>query len=233
MTRTLATVLVATLLLWAANATRLRAADAGKTSGDFPEPSPYPVSWELKFDYGVPKRIVVAVPDQAPQAYWYLTYKVTNDTGQEQQFLPLFEMLTNDGKVVRSDRGIHPRVFSAIKEQEGNQFLERRAKVEGTLRQGEAQAKDSVAIWKEPLDEMGQFSIFITGVTGEAATYRMEGGKLLKINPENVTEETKGVPKEQLVTLRKTLKLDYVVYGDEKFADRDEVIVKGKSWVMR
>jgi hypothetical protein len=225
MTRTLATLTVAALILCCGT--------RSLTAGDFPEPSPYPVSWELKFTYGVPKRIVVTVPEKAPQAYWYLTYRVSNETGQEQLFLPLFEMLTKDGKVIRSDKAIHSRVFDAIKEREGNQFLERRTKVEGTLRQGESQAKDSVAIWKEPMEEMGTFSVFVTGLNGEAATYKMAEGKLVKIDPTKVTEETKDVPKEQLVTLRKTLKLDYVIYGDEKFAERDEVVVKGKSWVMR
>jgi hypothetical protein len=227
MTRTLATLTVAAFLLCFS----ARPALAG--AGDYPEPSPYPVSWELKFDYGVPKRIVVTVPGQAPQAYWYLTYRVTNNTGEEQLFLPLFEMLTSDGKVFRSDKAIPPRVFDAIKDREGSQFMERRAKVAGTLRQGEAQARDSVAIWKQPMDEMGQFSIFVAGLNGEANTYKMADGKLVKIEPSRMAEETKGVPKEQLVTLRKTLKLDYVVYGDGKYSDKDEVTVKGKSWVLR
>jgi hypothetical protein len=225
MIRTLATLTVATLILCCGTGRLL--------AGDFPEPSPYPVSWELKFSSQPPKRIVVTVPGQAPQAYWYVTYRVTNETGQEQLFLPLFEMLTNDGKMIRSDKAISGRVFDAIKEREGSQFLERRSKVEGTLRQGESQAKDSVAIWKEPMDEMGQFSIFVTGLNGEAATFKMEAGKLVKLDPTKITEQTKDVPKDQLFTMRKTLKLDYVVYGDEKYADRDEVVAKGKSWIMK
>jgi hypothetical protein len=228
MIRTLATLIVATIAL-SFGAGRLSAA-----LGDFPEPSPYPISWELKFDHGEPKRIVVTVPGQAPQAYWYVTYRVTNETGQEQLFLPLFEMLTRDGNVLRGNKAIHGRVYDAIKEREGNKFLERPSKVEGSpLRQGEAQARDSVAVWKEPMAEMGQFSIFVTGLSGEASTFKMVEGKLVKINPAKATEEMKDVPKEQLITLRKTLKLDYVVYGDEKFADRDDVVAKGDAWVLR
>jgi hypothetical protein len=228
MTRTLATLTVAAAL-FCLGAGRGFAAGPG----DFPEPSPYPISWELKFEHGTPKRVVVSVAGQAPQAYWYMTYRVTNDTGQEQLFLPVFELLTSDGKVHQSDRGISPRVFDAIKDREGNRYLERRSKVEGMLRQGEAQTKDSVAIWKQPMDKMGQFTIFVSGLNGEANTYKMEAGKLVKIDPAKMTEETKGVPKEQLITLRKTLKLDYSIYGDEKVTPHPEVHESAKSWVMR
>src|SRR5436309_10296030 len=85
----------------------------------YPKPSPYPVSWELKFEHGKPQRIVVEVPGAAaPQAYWYLTYTVTNNTDKEQTFLPVFEMLTEDGRIIRSDKAIPAGVFGAIKQRE-------------------------------------------------------------------------------------------------------------------
>jgi hypothetical protein len=228
MTRTLVFLTVAAVLLCVGVGGVLAAG-----LGDFPEPSPYPISWDLKFEHGAPKRILVSVPGQAPQAYWYMTYRVTNDTGQEQLFLPVFELLTSDGKVHPSDRGISPRVFDAIKDREGNRMLERHTKVEGTLRQGEAQARDSVAIWKQPMDQMGQFTVFVSGLSGEANTYRMENGNLVKIDPAKRAEETKDVPKEQLITLRKTLKLDYAILGDERVTPNPEPQEKSKSWVMR
>ena len=228
MTRTLATLTVAVVLL-CFGVGRVAAAGAG----DYPEPSPYPVSWDLNFEHGTPKRIIVSVPGQAPQAYWYMTYRVTNNTGQEQLFLPVFEMLTSDGKIHVSDRGISPRVFDAVKDREGNRFLERRSKVVGTLRQGEAQARDSVAIWKQPMDRMGQFTIFVSGLSGEANTYKMEGGKLVKLDPAKMAQETKDVPKEQLITLRKQLKLDYAVLGDERVTPNPEPQSRGKAWVLR
>jgi hypothetical protein len=229
MIRTLATLTVAVVVVCAGVG---RAVAAG--SGDFPEPSPYPVSWDLNFEQGTPKRIVVSVPGEAPQAYWYMTYRVTNNTGQEQLFLPVFEMLTSDGKIHVSDKGVSPRVFDAIKDREGIRFLERRSKVVGNLRQGEAEAKDSVAIWKQPMDRMGQFTIFISGLSGEANTFKMENGKLVKIDPAKMTEETKDIPKEQLITLRKQLKLDYAVTsGDERVTPNPDVVQKGKAWVLR
>ncbi len=228
MLRTLALSLVAALTFSLGST-----AVAAPRAGDFPEPSPYPITWELKFEHGRPKRIVVTVPGRAPQAYWYMTYRVTNETGQEQLFLPEFEMLTSDGKVIRSDKSIHGRVFQQIKEAEGSRLLERPSAVMGKLRAGEDQARDSVAIWKEPMLEMGEFSIFVTGLSGESVTYKTVDGELVKIDPRNAAEEMKGVAKEQFVTLSKTLKIDHVVYGDERHADRAEVTPKGERWVMR
>ena len=202
-------------------------------AGDYPEPSPYPIAWELKFDHSKPKRIVVQIPGQGPRAFWYVTYTVTNETTEDQTFLPVFEMLTRDGKIIRSDKGVTIQVFDAIKRKEANRFLLPSAKIGGVLRVGEDQARDGVAIWPEPMAEMGTFSIFVSGLSGETVTLKMVDGKPVKVKPENTSTELKGVKPEDVVILRKTLQLNHVIYGDERFPGLDEVNVKPELWVMR
>src|SRR3954451_16901351 len=81
-----------------------------------PEPSPYPISWELTFDYKTPKRIVVNVPgSRTPKAYWYIPYTITNEGEETQDFVPQFEMLTPDGKVHRARNDVPKQVIDAIK----------------------------------------------------------------------------------------------------------------------
>jgi len=210
----------------AALATAIRA-------GDFPEPSPYPISWELKFDHSKPKRIVVQVPEKGPRAFWYMTYNVTNDGDEDQTFLPTFEMLTRDGQVRRSDKNVPVQVFEAIKRREANRFLQPNTKIGGVLRVGEDQARDGVAIWPEPMTEMGSFSIFVSGLSGETVTLKMVDGKPVKVKPENISQELKGVDEKNVVILRKTLQLNYVVYGDDVYPGLDEVNVRPEQWVMR
>jgi len=182
--------------------------------GEYPKPSIYPIAWELKFEHSTPKRIAVTVPGSAvPKAYWYMTYTVTNDTDQERAFLPVFEMLTDEGKVVRSDKNVPLNVFEAIKVREGNKYLLNFPRVEGDLRLGADQAKDGVAIWEEPTPRMGSFTIFVEGLSGETAT-------------------VKG-PKDKDLILRKTLELDYQIRADEVYPLRNETAVNGESWVMR
>jgi hypothetical protein len=202
-------------------------------AGDFPEPSPYPVSWELKFEHSGPKRIVVTIPNVGNRAFWYITYSVTNDSKDDQAFLPEFTMVTKDGRTIRSDQGVPFKVFEAIKRREGKEFLLPPSKVAGTLRVGEDQARDGVAMWPEPMAEMGSFSIFVGGLSGETVTMKMVDGKPVKVKPENISQELKGVKDEDVLILRKTLQLNYVVFGDDIFPGMDEVNVRPEQWVMR
>jgi hypothetical protein len=200
------------------------AADTSKDESPYPKPSPFPISWELKFEHTAPRRIVVQVPgDVAPAAYWYITYKVTNnadeqvkfdpDKDKERTFYPVFEMLTSNGKVTRSDFNIPSAVFDAIKGQTKIQFLEPANKIGGRILLGEDQARDGVAIWREPALRMGGFTVFVSGMWGETATAKVPDGKD--------------------VTLQKTLMLDYHVNGDEIAPGHDPIELKEEKYVMR
>lgn len=184
------------------------------TFADYPKPSLYPTSWELKFTNSVPKRIVVQVPGKAePQAYWYITYTVTNPTDKEVTFLPVLEMLASDGSVTRSDNAIPGRVYDVIRTREANRSLLTQAQIGGPLKIGEDQAKEGIAVWPETPGRMGAFSIFVQGLSGEAA-------------------KTKG-PDGKEVTLRKTLQLNYLIRGDEVYKGEDQVNENPSEWVMR
>jgi hypothetical protein len=179
---------------------------------EYPKPSPYKVAWELDFNHGIPQRIVVAMSQGSPKAYWYLPYTVVNNTGSEREFLPIFELVTEGGEVIRSDKNIPVRVFDAIKDRERNSFLEHPVSVAGTIRLGEAQARDSVAIWEEPAPEMGRFSIYVGGLSGEYKT--------IKIGDKDVN-------------LRKSLQLNYLIRGDAFYPGEDDVNENPTAWVMR
>lgn len=204
-------------------------------AADYPEPSPYPVSWELDFQHDRPKRIVVTIPGQGNRAFWYMPYTVTNNTDEDRMFLPVFEMVTRDGKIIRSDKGVPLRVFEEIRRHERARypFLQPHYKVVDTLRVGEDQAKDGVAIWPEPMSEMGNFSIYVSGLSGETVTMKMVDGVPVRVKPENTALELKGVDEKDVKILRKTLQLNYVVYGDEVYPGLDEVNVQPEKWVMR
>src|SRR6185437_10884752 len=146
--------------------------------------------------------------------YWYLTYTVTNNTGKEIEFFPDFEMVTQDGKIHRSDHLIPLAVFEAIKRDSNKDLLVSAANIAGALHQGEDQAKDGVAIWEEPMPRMGAFNIYVGGLNSEF-TYAVDD---------------KGVPLKdaegKTITLRKALELNYVIWGDEVKPGMDDVQVK-------
>ncbi|MDB5173541.1 MAG: hypothetical protein JWN51_2314 [Phycisphaerales bacterium] len=194
----------------------------------YPEPSILPPdqqtprTWQLKFRHGVPKRIAVAVAGQkTPTAYWYITYTVVNESGEEQTFLPQFEMVTQDGKIHRSDQNIALEVFQAIKKREANEMLKSATDISGRLHQGEDQAQDGVAIWEEPMARMGSFSIYVGGLSGEFAEMKTDDGKPM------LDAEKKPV------ILRKTLELNYIIWGDEVKPEKDDVHDRAERWIMR
>src|SRR5436190_2091188 len=91
----------------------------------YPKPSINKISWELDFRHGVPSRITVQTKgSDVPKAYWYMPFTVTNNTKDEQEFLPLFELVDDRGNVHRSDQNISPEVFEAIKAREGKKLME-------------------------------------------------------------------------------------------------------------
>lgn len=200
----------------------LALAAAANVVSAYPEPSKYPVSWELKFEYDTPRRVVVEIPgSDVPKAYWYMTYTVTNKTDKEQEFLPVFTLVTKAGKVVRSDKGVPKAVFDKIKARSGNKLLESPIKIAQTILVGDDEAKDGVAIWEEPEAEMGSFSIFVGGLAGEHTALTDSNGQPV-MNKD-------GKP----IILFKTLQLDYTVSGDEVYPGIDPIDKTHQRWVMR
>lgn len=226
----------------------------------FPKPSVQRVAWELNLEHGAPTRIAVKAPgDSAPKAYWYLPITVTNNTDREQQFLPEIELVDDNGRVFRSDKEIPKAVFDEIKRVSGKKLLMPLGKASGPIRQGPDEAVDTVAIWPEPLERMGSFSIFISGLSGESIWYDAKERKELHPSPEGqrgmMTWYRDGValkdpndpekkkdwqvdwtqikPEAVGEVLRKSYQLDYQVPGDEFYAGKDAIIPKGKNWVMR
>jgi len=195
----------------------------------YPKPSPYPISWQLKFEHSAPHRMVYLTPgDPAPKAYWYITFTVTNLTDQEQMFLPSFDMLTKDGKIIASDKDVPPGAFDEAKRRERNSQLQPLQQVKGKLLIGEDQTREGVAIWPESSLRMGTFHIFVAGLSGEAVI--MKDGEETQIKDwTKVSEEERN--KQSI--LRKTLDLTYQVAGDVSQGSPNEPRLVSEDWVMR
>jgi len=145
---------------------------------------------------------------------------LASSTDREQVFLPTFDLLTKEGRVVKSDMETSAAVFNAIARREAKWPLKPALENAGPILVGEDQAKYGVAIWEEPSSEPGMFSVYVTGLSGETAPLTDSEGK--PINDKD------GQP----ILLRKTLQLDFNVRGDELYAG-DPIDQTGKQWVMR
>jgi len=183
-------------------------------AGAFPQPSIVPTSWQLEIRYDHPRALPVRLPGEAaPRIYWFLTYTVTNNTGEDQNFVPEIMLLTDSGDLIRANRNIPPRVFATIKQELRNPLLRSPTEVVGRLLQGPDNAVDGVAIWPMPEHDVNQVSIFIQGLSGE--TYEVDDAA------------------GQKHLLRRTLMLDYSTPGSVEQQPRKPWLFKGQKWVVR
>lgn len=180
----------------------------------YPEPRIVTDSWQIDFQFDSPRVIsVVTEPGQPPQTFWYLPYTVTNDSGEDQMFIPDIRVLTNTGQVIRAGRDVPPNVFAAIKAEQRNKLLESPIEVIGRLLQGEDNAKDSVAIWPAADADVDAITITIKGLSGETTVVK---------NPETGKD----------IVLRKTLMLQFATPGGTAAATR-RVTLLDTDWVMQ
>lgn len=164
-----------------------------------PEPMPVPRSWELIMEPG-PLRITSVADDTGrPSLYYYMTYQVTNDTGQDVFFAPLFELGTDKGELIVSGQNVPREVTAEILRRLDNIFIEDQISIIGQLRQGQENAKDGVVIWRVGRSDVDEVSIYAVGMSGENRTLRVR-------DPE--TGELKNV------VLRKTMWLRHRVLGN-------------------
>ncbi|MGA2499323.1 MAG: hypothetical protein ABSH20_16410 [Tepidisphaeraceae bacterium] len=192
----------------------------------YPKPSPYPVSWQLKFEHSMPKRIVVTPSgSKVAEAYWYIRYTVTNPGKDEQRFLPVFELMTDNGDVIRSDNDIPDSVLAEIRIREKNRDLLTVNQIAGPLRVGVDQARDGVAVWQEPMIEMGRFRIFVAGLSGEAQIFKDDKG----VEVQKTTADGKKEP----VVLWKTFMMEYLMLSGGVRPGNDPLELVTEEWLMR
>lgn len=192
-----------------------------------PEPSrvEIPGNWQIDIKLqGQPQLLSIALPGENERRnYWYLLYTVTNNTGQEVNFYPQFEIFTDTFKIHRSEKHVSRQVFDMIKRQYGRTlpFMESQDQVTGVLLQGEDNARDSVAIFEDLDPNSTQVKMFVSGLSNE----------IIKVkHPTRVDAKTAS---NEEVLLRKTLTLEYKVSGDRLKPEERVMLYRDRKWYMR
>lgn len=179
-----------------------------------------PGQWTVEVKFEQPRQLVLPWGGNGPARYWYTILTVTNRTGQDVEFYPRCELMTDTFQIVPAGKNVAPAVFERIRQRHQSRypFLESLHAVDNRILQGEDNAKDIAVIWRDFDTRASAFKIFITGLSNETAVVNHP----LPVN---------GAPAQ--VFLRKTLELDYAFRGDPNLRDSVEVVYKDKLWVMR
>lgn len=183
-----------------------------------PEPDAVPKRWQLDCEVGELRITTFETKDAGAKAYFYLTYRVINNSSADQLFAPAFDLMTDDGRVIRSGRDIPAEVTKHVLATLDEPLIEDQIGIIGPILQGKENSKRGVVIW--PADQLRteDLTIFAAGFSGETravSTIDAKTGKELKS------------------LLRKTLMLKYKVAGDFDKRGNTPYPLLEQRWILR
>ena len=183
-----------------------------------PEPDPLPKRWQLDIDIGPLRVAQVDVPGAGPQVYYYLTYRVTNNSGQDLQFAPVFELGTDEGELLRAGRDVPRAVRLELLSRLDNPFLEDQIAILGNLLQGKENAKDGLVVWPVGDMDVDEVAVYAAGFSGETARIEL---------PDPKTGE------KREIVLRKTFMVRYDIPGSLAMRGAEPLKPRDDRWIMR
>lgn len=185
-----------------------------RESAAFPEAATAPRAWQLDFTFDKPQAIAITGIDGKVRWYWYIAYKVQNESGRDRYYIPEIALSTDQGDIITAGKDVPITVFAAIKERIGNKLLVSPIKVVGKILLGEDMARESVIVWPAFDHDIDQFTVFVSGLSGETQVIT---------NPKT----------NEPVSVRRTLMIDYKMPGTGGSPQNQAVVPAGKTWIMR
>lgn len=190
------------------------AASVVQTALAVPEPSPVPRRWEFRIEPGPLRLTTVEVPGEGIMPFWYFTFKVTNNTGEDRFFAPSFQLSLDNGEVILSGRDVPRAVTDTILARINEPLLIDEIAIQGTLLQGPENAKEGLVIFRADDLRVDVLRLFAAGFSGETHRYT---------RPDTGEE----------VTLRKQLMLTHQLPGEADPKSDNPIRRVGQRWILR
>lgn len=200
---------------------------AARSTSAAPTPEHISSSWQLEFEFQDPQRLTLQLPgDKQPTTYWYVLYKVTNNTGKDVQFYPSFRLVTDSLKIVDGGADIHPRVYDTISARHTKEypFFVTPSKTSGLLLQGKENARSSAVVFRMFDKQANNFTVYFSGLSGQIERVS---------NPTFDTSQKESTENQRFFLLRRTLAVSYDLPGDRGTRSVARPIRKHREWVMR
>ncbi len=176
-----------------------------------PEPSARPPRWELKFEVVHDLRLLKIDSEY----YWFMTYLVTNRTGEDQVFVPNAILATDAGDIVKDGEGVPYEITQKIIKLMKSPFLESKNQIIGQLKTGKEYAREGLLVWKAgTLADVRDVRVFFGGLSSDTQVVK---------NP--VTGDN--------AVVRKHLARLYDCPGDPQADPAHAVELRKQEWIMR
>ncbi len=184
-------------------------------------------NWQLEVTFQDPQRLTVDTPGEAgPYTVWYVLYEVTNRTRADREFFPTFRLVTDTLEVIEGGANINPVVYDLIAQRHRGEypFLAPPTAVTGLLLQGEANARASVAVFRDFDPKASRFTIFAGGFSGIIERVP---------NPAFRVNEAESDANARYFIVRRTLAIAYDLPGDPATRHLAAPVRRSREWVMR
>ncbi len=199
-----------------------------------PEPSLTPIRWQLDIEPGPLRLTTVNVEGVGPRTFYTMTYKVTNNSGQDLYFAPAFELAVDEESPIRSGRGVAPATTRDILAKQGNGSLLDQVSVIGMLRQGPENSREGLAIWPAERLRANEITVYAIGFSGETRRISKPDAKPAEGKPAASAEKPRaGARNPNEVVLRKTLMLNHQAPGDLTGLGDAVIERTGERWILR
>lgn len=217
-----------------------------------PQPSPTPVEWELTFTFEQPQRIEVSVPGGKSSTYWYVLFRVVNQTGEDRDFMPVIERVEEIESELAESLvtahpaeaprihvtpaliGVHPTIYRAIEKRHSRTrpFLVPPVQAITRIKQGRDNAIDSVAVFPDLDPRASRFTIYVGGLSGERTRLPNPSFREPKQGAP-AAEAPAGDKNSRWFVIQKTLAIPYRVPGDVRTRRSVAPVLERMIWVMR
>jgi hypothetical protein len=190
-----------------------------------PEPAivPAPGQWTLNMEFTRPQQITLPRgSDKKPLQFWYIIITLTNNTGNDVDFYPKCDLMTDSFQIIPAGKFVSSTLFNKVKMRYKSKypFLKPLDSAGTKILQGEDNTKDIAVIWPDFDPQAKSIKLFITGLSNETVAV-----------DHPVAKDQTGEPVK--VFLRKTLELSYSLKGDQTLRTNNSFSYQGKRWVMR
>jgi len=157
-----------------------------------------------------------------PERYWYVILTLTNKTGQDADFYPACELVTDTFQVLAADKGTSAGLFDKLKARHQGKYpyLELLESAGSKILEGDDNTKDILILWRDFDPNAKSLKLYISGLSNETVAVDHPSKK-----------DDNGQPVK--VYLRKTLELSYRISGDPALRANQKVAFVSKRWVMR